>query len=418
MENMQKAVAVAAAVWLVAVSLGAQQPPRASGLPSPSMDRIARLRTDLESRPLRSDPQTGFLRAVLEALNIPAESQLLVFSKTGVQHAFTGPRTPRALYFDESTVVGYVPGAPAIEIVTHDPVEGLAFYTLDQNVPSPLPVRRTSCLTCHESVRTYDVPGLIVRSHTVDSDGNLIQNRGGVANAAIPVNHNVDHTVSHPDRWGGWLVTSEGEAPPYAQRAHQGNITFSAEGNTSSQVFIEWMASAPESRGYLSEASDIVSLLTFDHQMPAINLMTRANFQWRRAAGEGTPAVDEPSMRAVIDELADYLLLANEAPLLVPLTARAGFARALEARMPHDGAGRSLGQLDGVNRLLRYSCSYMVYSDAFAALPPPIQRAVYRRLIAVLSQSPGDRRFPYATAANRLATLEILRATVPDFPKS
>jgi hypothetical protein len=150
--------------------------------------------------------------------------------------------------------------------------------------------------------------------------------------------------------------------------------------------------------------------------MPAINLMTRVNFRWRRAAGEGTPAVDEPSMRSLIDELADYLLLANEAPLLVPLTPRAGFARALEARTPHDGAGRSLGQLDGVNRLLRYSCSYMVYSDAFAALPPPVQQAVYRRLVTVLSQPPGDRRFPHATAANRLATLEILRATVPDFP--
>jgi hypothetical protein len=85
----------------------------------------------------------------------------------------------------------------------------------------------------------------------------------------------------------GWLAgTSEGGAAPYAQRAHQGNVTFTPDGNTSNQVFVDWMASAPETRGYPSSASDVVSLLVFDHQMPAINLMTRVNFLWRRASFE------------------------------------------------------------------------------------------------------------------------------------
>ena len=411
-----RGLAVAGSLALAAAGTQAQTGPT---------NRIARMAQTISrsGQQLTREEQTGYLRSLLDALHIPMESQLLVFSKTGVQQAYTGPRTPRALYFDESVVVGYVPGAPEIEIIAHDPTEGLAFYTLDQTAASPLPVRRTSCLTCHESPSTYDVPGFIVRSHTVDANGNVLRN-ANLANSvptvnpanAVPPSHDVDQTTSHPDRWGGWLVTLEGEAPPYAQRAHQGNITFSAEGNTSSQVFIEWMASAPESRGYPSLSSDIVSLLVFDHQMPAINLMTRLNFQWRRANGEGRSSVDAPEIRALVDDLAAYLSFAREASLPVPLTPRAGFARALEARIPRDSKGRSLAQLDGTNRLLRYPCSYMIYSDAFEALPTPVRQAVYRRIADNLTQPSGDRRFEHAKPEDRHAALDILRATKPDFP--
>src|SRR5262245_43385476 len=102
------------------------------------------------------DARTGYLRPLLAALSVPVDSQLLVFSKTGVQHVHTGPLTPRALYFNESAVVGYVAGAPEIEIIAHDPVEGLAFYTLDQTADTMTPTRRHSCLTCHETARTLD----------------------------------------------------------------------------------------------------------------------------------------------------------------------------------------------------------------------------------------------------------------------
>src|SRR5258707_107365 len=100
----------------------------------PTTDRVAKLNEALirGGRSLQRDPRTSYLRPVLEALGVPAESQLLVFSKTGVQRAHTGPRNPRALFFDESVVVGYVPGAPVIELAAHDPQQGVVFYTLDQ----------------------------------------------------------------------------------------------------------------------------------------------------------------------------------------------------------------------------------------------------------------------------------------------
>ncbi|MCZ7636447.1 MAG: hypothetical protein M5U12_10740 [Verrucomicrobia bacterium] len=50
------------------------------------------------------------LRELLGALEVPLESQVLVFSKTSLQRALIEPRRPRALYFNDETYVGWVPG--------------------------------------------------------------------------------------------------------------------------------------------------------------------------------------------------------------------------------------------------------------------------------------------------------------------
>src|SRR6185503_13710870 len=299
-------------------------------------DRIAQLAQSLGAadRALTRDSQTGYLRSLLKALNLAGDSQLLVFSKTGVQSAYTGPRSPRALYFDESVVVGYVPGAPVIEMAAHDPQQGVQFYTLDQNVASPQPVRQTFCRSCHVSASTMYVPGIIARSNVVGEDGSVVPQTG---------TQEVTHGTPHPDRWGGWFVTTEKASIPYAQRAHEGNITFSGRGNTSNQVFVDWLDSAPETRGYLSSSSDIATLLVFDHQMHAVNLLTRLNWESRIAAEQKTPSTE---VMALVNELADYLLFVGEMPPLAPLVPLPGFAEHLEARTPRDRQGRSLAQLD------------------------------------------------------------------------
>jgi hypothetical protein len=377
----------------------------------PTTDRVAKLNHALteSGRSLQRDARTGYLLAVLDGLGVPVESQLLVFSKTGVQRAYTSPHNPRALFYDLSVAVGYVPGAPVIELAAHDPQQGVVFYTLDQSAAAPIFVRRTSCLTCHVSASTLDVPGMIARSNAVGDDGNVMPQLGSSV---------VNHSTPHPDRWGGWFVTSDGEAAPYAQRAHEGNITFTVRGDTSNQVFVDWVNSSPETRGYLSSSSDIVSLLVFDHQMHAINLLTRLNWESRVASSDGRSTRLDGTLRPLVNELADYLLFAGEAPPSVPLTARAGFAEHLESRTPKDRRGRSFGQLDLVNRLLRYPCSYMVYSEAFDGLPPAVKEAVYRRILDRLSAPDGHLHAEFARVSSddRRAILEILRDTKPDFP--
>lgn len=384
--------------------------PRIAYASRPTTDRVAALNQALArgSRSLRREPQSGYLASVLDALGVPVESQLLVFSKTGVQRAHTGPHTPRAIFYNLSVVVAHVPGAPFLELAAQDPQQGVVFYTLDQTAASPALKRQTSCLTCHVSATTLDVPGMIVRSNTVDEGGNVMPQFGS---------YDVSHETPHPDRWGGWYVTSDPLAIPYAQRAHTGNITFTRGGSTSNQVFVDWLNSAPETRGYLSPQSDIVALLVFDHQMRAVNLLTRLNWEARVAgAGHAVGAATTPAIGKLASELADYLLFLGEQPPSVPLIARAGLADRLEVQAPRDRRGRSLAQLDLTTRLMRYPCSYMVYSEAFDGLPAAVKQAVYARMIEVLSSPDLRVSDARVSAADRRAVLEILSETKPDFP--
>src|SRR5262245_47731198 len=83
----------------------------------PANDAVATLNKSLvdKSARLQFEPQTGYLRSLLDALHVPVESQMLLFSKTGVQRARTGPENPRALFFNDAVVVGYIRGAPFLE---------------------------------------------------------------------------------------------------------------------------------------------------------------------------------------------------------------------------------------------------------------------------------------------------------------
>jgi hypothetical protein len=267
--------------------------------------------------------------------------------------------------------------------------------------------RHTMCLTCHVSASTLDVPGIIVRSNAVGDDGMVIPQLGS---------NDVTHSTPHPDRWGGWFVTFEGAPPPYSHRAHAGNITSSGEGYTSNQIFFDWIDSSPETRGYPSPSSDIAALLVFDHQMHAINLLTRLNWESRVAAAEGRTIASDAALRVLANELADYLLFVDEAPLSVPLTPRARFAERLASRTPKDSRGRSFGQLDLTSRLLRYRCSYMVYSEAFDGLPPVVKQTVYGRMVDRLSANDARAEYARRSTGDRQAVLEILRETKPDFP--
>jgi len=373
----------------------------------PTTDRVAKLEEALagNTRALQRDERTGYLRSLLKALDLSPDSQLLVFSKTGVQSAYTSPRNPRALYFDESVVVGYVPGAPVIEMAAHDPQQGVVFYALDQNAAAPRPVRLVGCRSCHVSASTMYVPGIIARSNIVGDDGHVLPQTGS---------QEVTHGTPHPDRWGGWFVTTEKASIPYAQRAHEGNITFSGRGNTSNQVFVDWLDSAPETRGYLSSSSHIATLLVFDHQAHAMNLLTRLNWESRVAAGQTTPSTE---VNALVNELADYLLYVGEMPPLVQLVPLPGFAEHLEARTPKDRQGRSLAQLDLDRRLMRYPCSYMVYSPAFDGLPRATKDAVYSRMLDILAGHDNRPKYARLSADDRRAVLDILHDTKPDFPR-
>ena len=81
---------------------------------------------------LQYDPEHGYLPAVLALLQVPVNSQTLVFSKTSFQYPKISPEHPRALYFNDDVYVGSVHDGKAMEIVSFDAMQGAIFYLLDE----------------------------------------------------------------------------------------------------------------------------------------------------------------------------------------------------------------------------------------------------------------------------------------------
>ena len=86
-------------------------------------DPVAAFKASLEHGETKITPvaKRGYLDALLAELKISPASQMLVFSKTSFQRNAISPKNPRAMYFNDDTYVGYVPGGDVLEIASVDP---------------------------------------------------------------------------------------------------------------------------------------------------------------------------------------------------------------------------------------------------------------------------------------------------------
>jgi hypothetical protein len=331
-------------------------------LRAPADDPVARLIRD-QVKLKFEDGGIGYLPGLLDRLGIPIDSQALVFSKTSFQAEKISPRNPRAIYFNDSAAVGWVRGSSSLEVAAVDPRQGVIFYTLDSEGRF---TRQEVCLKCHQGAATMGVPGLFVGSVFPDVSGT--PDRSG---AII-----TDHRTPFADRWGGWYVNAaRGEQPdrangvaddpsdPHILKSQQNLTTLVREFNTT---------------GYLTPVSDIVALMTFEHQTQMINLMTRV--AWESRMGK--------TADGDIDALARYMTFADEASLKEPIEGVSTFTRTFTERGPRDRKGRSLRDFDLQTRLFRYPLSYMIYSAQFDALPQAVRGAIWRRVYAALKDRP------------------------------
>ena len=169
---------------------------------APTNDPVAKLQKLLDSgeRELIFDEEHGYLPAVLDALNVPPSSQMLVFSQTSFQLRRIRPTRPRAIYFGDDMYVGWVQDGDVVEISAVDPQQGAVFYALEQReVAEPRFVRdRGQCTSCHASSRTQGVPGHLVRSVFPDINGRPLLGSGSYV---------TDHRSPFEKRWGGWYVS-------------------------------------------------------------------------------------------------------------------------------------------------------------------------------------------------------------------
>ena len=68
-------------------------------------------------------------------------------------------------------------------------------------------------------------------------------------------------------------------------------------------------------------------------------------------------------------------------------------------------------QFDLTERLFRFPCSYLVYSDGFRSLPEGVRSRVWQRMVEVLSGRDTSDEFHHLSAEDRAAVLEILTET-------
>ena len=65
---------------------------------------------------------------------------------------------------------------------------------------------------------------------------------------------------------------------------------------------------------------------------------------------------------------------------------------------------------------MRFPCSYMIYTEAFDALPATLKEAIYRRMTSILTGKERDVRYRRFSAEDRKAVIGILRDTKPGLP--
>jgi hypothetical protein len=388
-------------------------------------DPVAKLEKRLERGEivLNYDSKHGYLKSVLDALHIPVSSQALVFSRTSFQFPEIAPATPRALYYNDDVYVGQVHNGKFLEFVSFDPVQGAIFYVMDEHRDERPKFERAEvdCIQCHVAGSTRGIPGVLLRSVFTKPDGSPDA-------AAKSFVTGQDSPFSQ--RWGGWYVTaksggqgamanvtiSDPQHPEQLDRAAGANLTS--------------LAGRFDASAYLTGSSDIVALMVLAHQTQMHDLITLTNYSTRlavfadqnrnQAAGLLSETISDAARKQFegpAEQLVRYLLFTNEAPLDAPIAGTSGFAEEFAARGPRDSQGRSLRDFDLRTRIFKYPCSYLIYSEAFDAIPGPAKEYIYRRLFEVLSGREQGPEFASLSSQERRAILEILVATKPGLPE-
>ena len=331
--------------------------------------------------------------------------RVLVFSKTSLQRDRISPSTPRALYFNDDTYLGYIPGSPLIEISTGDPKLGGVFYTLEQTLQEHVKFTRTDqCLECHASGKTMGVPGHLLRSFVTEETGSVDLATGVSA---------VNHRTPFEERWGGWYVTGT-----HGSQTHRGNL-MGKKAFEKQEKTPNYMGNITDLRRFFDVSrypatnSDVVALLVLEHQVHMHNFITRLHY-------ESQTQIARYGHINYITNIADaflkYLLFTEEAPLKSRVEGDSNFTEYFQKLGPFDAQGRSLRQFDLQTRLFKYPCSYLIYSKAFDALPEKMKAHLFQRLFNILTGNSWEEAFAELPKSKRREIFEILLQTKPCLP--
>jgi hypothetical protein len=241
-----------------------------------------------------------------------------------------------------------------------------------------------------------------------------------------------DHTSDFRERWGGWYVTGT-----HGEMRHMGNQVCEKESTGNDQLDLDGGANVTSlddkfhTERYLSPHSDIVALMVMEHQSQMHNAITAASFETRRAifqSREMNVLLERPAdflsesavrrIQSAADNVAEHLLFCDEFAISSPIAGTSNFVQDFEERGIRDKRGRSLRDFDLQSRLFRYPCSYLIYSEAFNALPEEVRTRVIDRVTKVLKGDDTSEEFSHLDAKMRREILEILGSTMSEFKRS
>jgi hypothetical protein len=394
----------------------------------PRANPVSRMQDDLLSgkRTLEFSEDRGYFDLLVDALDIDADSQVLVFSATSLQRKLISPATPRGLYFNDNTYLGFVQNSSIVEVATTDDSLGIVFYTFDNTEGTTTYFERNDkpCLPCHDSQGATGggVPMLLALSAVYNDRNVPLKTYSGTGSVG-------DQTPIE-DRWGGWYVTGR-----HGLQAHLGNLMLEDPDDLERlDDYRVWNLETLEGAGYfdtspyLRDTSDIVALMVLEHQVTVQNQITYIKFKapavlMRRGEEDALsaqswdelPAPAQKSLTRMLDKLVRQLVFMDAADSASRLAGSQAFVTGFTARGPRDAAGRSLRELQLDKRLFRYPVSYLVYTSDFATMPPYAKDYVYRQLAAYLAGDLGLEGTSQYSAADRHAALEILTETLAEF---
>ena len=374
------------------------------------------------SKTVRLGSEKEFLTDILKSLQVPVESQVLVFSKSSLQTSRIDPKHPRALYYSDDVYIGWVQGG-MVEVISHDPKVGPLFFAVER-IPgrsTPRIMASEDCLGCHEGSRTRNVPGVMIRSLFTAESGQPILAAGS---------HLTDHSSPIEERWGGWYVTGM-----HGDARHMGNVVSTWVESTRKAAFdsekganIKSLDSLINTEPYLRDDSDIVALMVLEHQVGMLNRLTEASHYFTSSLRisrtlypdltEAKTADDlEGSSASVAQSYAEkvigYMLFCDEAALPEDgIDGRPDFQNAFQANARKSAKGDSLKDFHLLNRMFKNRCSYMIYSSAFQSLHPALKDVIYRRLWVILDGQDETGNFDHLTLGERRRIVTILRQTL------
>ena len=386
-------------------------------------DVISKLQAHIESGQLKfPGNDKDVVKALLQELKIPIESQLLVFSKTSLQRGRINPEHPRAIYFSDACYVGWVPGG-LMEVTSIDPLIGPVFYSFDPRTANGAVRfnRDADCMRCHGGTFVPHIPAIFARTVYADNEGEPLLRQGSEV---------VDYRTPFSERWGGWYVTGK-----HGAALHRGNV-FATEKDGALQVNFKSGANKTNlsdffaTDKYLADRSDIVALLVFEHQLAVQNAITHAGFSCRRMLeyqknlqiAFKEPITDDlafDSVKTVFNssarEVTDRLLSKAEAKLPAGIAGAPSFAARFQSTAPRSTSGLSLKDLALTDHLFKNRCSYLIYSESFLALPELLKKQIYARLAKALDPNDPDPEYSYIDREERARIRTVLRETHPAF---